>query len=185
MLVDNCDAGQLWDPVSSAYFYRFDPDTSSLTTMLSSESSDAYNFTSFLYFTGIWGDYQYADDDPRQYTVPKFGLKRFVSGPTGPMEKQLVRKGMFPGRRYTKTWLEWGVHVFMALYPCCLRGWRAWVSGIAFIGILVSIVLGIVYIVKRYRSRSKGYIKVNTGEGIPMATLNYRDNTAVNRMETG
>lgn len=148
--------------------------------MFPPESSDVSNLTSFLYFTGIWGDYQYADDDPRQSIVPYFGLKRFVSGPTGPMAKQLIRKGLFPDRRHKISWLEWGVHVFMSLYPCCFRGWRAWVSGVAFIGILVSIVLGITYAVKRYRSRAKGYIKVNSGDDIPLDNLGYRDNNAVN-----
>lgn len=95
------------------------------------------------------------------------------------MAKHLVRKGLFPDHPRKKTWLEWGVHVFMSLYPCCIRGWRVWISGIIFIGILVSIVLGIRYAVKRYRSRTMGYKKVNTGEDIPLDNLDYRDNTAV------
>ncbi|KAK9779447.1 hypothetical protein SCAR479_03513 [Seiridium cardinale] len=175
VLIDYCDAGQLWDPVSSAYYYHYDRVTSQLTRIFLSGASETSNSTSFLYYTGIWGDFQYPDDDPRQKTVPRFGLKRYVSGPTGPITKQLVRKGLSPDHREKKSWLQWGVGIFMSLYPCCFRGWRAWVSGIVFVGIMVLMVLGIRYAVKRYRSRVKGYKKVDTGTDIPLDNLDYRD----------
>ncbi|KAJ9130976.1 Vacuolar protein sorting-associated protein 62 [Pleurostoma richardsiae] len=54
-LVDYCDEGQRWDPVLSAYFYRFDPAASKLTRLAdpdqSSPSPPSSNFTSFFYFT--------------------------------------------------------------------------------------------------------------------------------------
>lgn len=137
------------------------------------------NLTSFLYFAGRWGDFQYPDNHPRQKTVPYFSLKRYVSGPRGPTTKQLVRKGLFPDHRGKKSWLQWGVRIFMSLYPCCLRGWRAWLSGTIFVRILVSIVLGTIYAVKRYRSRTEGYKRVDTGADVPLNDLCFRDDIGV------
>lgn len=177
VLVDHCDAGQLWDPVLSAYFYRLvDPITLKLARMLPPGSLATSNLTSFLYFSGLWGDFQYPDDHPDQKTVPYFGLKRYVSGPTGPTTKQLVRKGLSPDHPERKSWVQWGVHIFMSLYPCCLRGWRAWLSGMIFIVILVSIAYGVFMAVKRFRSMKMGYERVETGVDIPLNSLDYRDN---------
>lgn len=174
--MDYCDAGQRWDPVSSAFFYRLDSSSSRLTRIFPSPSPGySSNSTSFLYFSGLWGDLQYPDDHPRQKTVPYFGLKRFVSGPTGPMSKQLIRKGLFPDHRETKSWIQWGVGIFMSLYPCCFRGWRVWVTGVVFVGIVISIILGIRYIVKRYLLSKKGYNKVDDGADVPLNALEYRD----------
>lgn len=168
--------GQKWDPVSSAYFYRLDASTTRLDRMFRSESTDEeLNSTSFLYFSGLWGDSQYPDDHPRQNTVPYFGLKRFVSGPTGPMSKQLLRKGLFPDHRAPKSWLQWGVRIFMSLYPCCFRGWRAWVTGTVIVAILISLVVGIRYAARKYVLSRRGYNKVDDGADIPLNALTYRD----------
>lgn len=177
--MDYCDAGQRWDPVSSAFFYRLDPSDSRLTRIFTEGQTPppdySLNSTSFLYFSGLWGDFQYPDDHPRQKTVPYFGLKRFVSGPTGPMSKQLIRKGLFPDHRETKSWIQWGVGIFMSLYPCCFRGWRVWVTSIVFVAILISMLLGIRYMVKKYLLNKKGYNKVDDGADIPLNALEYRD----------
>lgn len=161
--------------MSSAYFYRFDSITSELTRIFPTESPQESNFTSAIYFTGLWGDVQYPDTDPRQKTVPRFGLKRYVSGPTGPIMKQLVRKGLFPDHRSPKSWLQWGVGLFMSLYPCCLRGWRVWATGTILVCLLISCIVGIVYITRRYRSKRAGYKKVDGGADIPLNNLDYRD----------
>ncbi|KAH7010438.1 vacuolar protein sorting-associated protein 62 [Ilyonectria destructans] len=161
-LIDYCDEGQKWDPVLSAYFYRFDPATSKLTTLLPpnqpSSSPPSFNLTSFFYFTGLWGDRQYPDSDPRQEVIPYFGLRRFQSGPTGPRHKHLVRKGLMPDQRRKIGWLEWAVTLYMRLYPCCVKGWRAWISLGVVVSIVLVIVLGIKIFLKRYRSR--GYRRV-------------------------
>ena len=152
-LVDYCDEGLRWDPLLSAYFYRFDPTNFALTRLAAPyepSTSPASNLTSFFYFAGIWGDSQYADSDPRQETVPHVGLKRFLNGPTGPRHKHLVRKGLRPDQRRIKGWKEWSIEVYMSLYPCCLRGWRLWVSlGTCFM-LLIGIVLGIRRIIGRF-----------------------------------
>ncbi|KAJ0118655.1 vacuolar protein sorting-associated protein 62 [Diaporthe amygdali] len=179
VIKDHCDRGLRWDPVSSAYFYSFRPLTSELTRIFPPGSPQEPNFTSAIYFSGLWGDAQYPDSDPRQETVPRFGLKRYVSGPSGPITKQLVRKGLSPDHREPKTWVQWGVSLFMSLYPCCLRGWRVWASGMILICVLVLIVFGIIYAVRRYGARKEGYQKVDTGADIPLNNLDYRDDTIV------
>ncbi|SPO06488.1 uncharacterized protein DNG_09178 [Cephalotrichum gorgonifer] len=83
VLIDYCDEGPKWDPILSAYFYHFDPDTLALRPVIppnqpASSPPPASNLTSFFYFSGIWGDKKYPDTDPRQETVPYFGIKRFV-----------------------------------------------------------------------------------------------------------
>ncbi|CAM1505985.1 Fc.00g116220.m01.CDS01, partial [Cosmosporella sp. VM-42] len=109
-LIDYCDEGQKWDPILSAYFYHFNPDTFTLTSLFpphqSSAPSPSPNLTSFFYFTGRWGDLQYPDSDPRQETVPYFGIKRFLDGPTGPRHKHLVRKGLIPDGRGGEGWMS-------------------------------------------------------------------------------
>ncbi|KAJ4865595.1 vacuolar protein sorting-associated protein 62 domain-containing protein [Trichoderma breve] len=177
-LVDFCDAGRLWDPVLSAYFYHLDPASFKLTRLFLSgaNSSAASNFTSFFYFTGIWGDEQYPDNDIRQKTVPHFGLKRFVSGPQGPIVKNLVRKGLHPDQREKKPWMQWAVGIFMFWYPCCIRGWRLWVSLSVVVGFIILTAFGIRYGIKKYR-RTKGYKKLETTD-IPLNDMSYREESS-------
>ena len=143
-IIDYCDDGPTWDPVLSAYFYHFDPPTFTLTQLTppsglhSSPPPPPSNLTSFFYYLGNWGDTQYPDSDPRQATVPYFGLKRFETGPNGPRYKHLVRKGLMRDHPRKLAWIEWAVGVYMAWYPCCLRGWRVWV----FLGLVLAAVVG-------------------------------------------
>ncbi|KAI6780071.1 uncharacterized protein J7T54_004203 [Emericellopsis cladophorae] len=163
-LIDYCDAGQLWDPMLSANFYQLDPDAFALSRLALADADDASeaNQTSFFYFKGRWGDIQYPDTDPRQKTVPHFGLKRFVTGPQGPIVKQLVRKDLFPDRRHKKPWVQWAVGIFMSWYPCCVRGWRIWMSAtVVVVGILV-MALCVRLGVKRLRQKQTGYKRIDT-----------------------
>jgi hypothetical protein len=163
VLIDYCDQGPLWDPVLSAYFYHLDSDGLGLTSPLPSGESPV-NLDSFFFYKGLWGDLQYADDDPRQKTVPKFGLKRFVSGPTGPIDKQLLRKGLFPDPRARHSWLEWAVGVFMFWYPCCVRGWRKWMSCVVVLGLAIATVYLIRYCLNRWRRKEYSELRAE----IPM-----------------
>jgi hypothetical protein len=162
VLIDYCDAGPLWDPILSAYFYHLDPTSFTLTRLTTSESSSSNNssptddLTSFFYYNGLWGDAKYPDSHPLQKTVPYFGLKRFVSGPKGPAVKHLLRKGLAPDHPREKSWVEWAVGVLMSWYPCCLRGWRVWVSLGVFLAMVVLVVVGIVRVVRRFRGPRKG-----------------------------
>ena len=130
-------------------------------------SPPSSNFTSFFYYRGNWGDTQYPDSDPRQETVPKFGLKRFVTGPNGPQYKHLVRKGLMRDKLRKLSWTEWFVGVFMSLYPCCLKGWRAWVFIGALVAVLAASVAGVVLGIRKWRSRRKTYERVG-GQDIPL-----------------
>ncbi|KPM39835.1 hypothetical protein AK830_g6718 [Neonectria ditissima] len=123
VLLDYCDAGQLWDPVLSAYFYHMDPTSFALTRLSPSGATTPpdSNLRSFFYFTGIWGDAEYPGDHDGQKTVPVFGLKRYVSGPQGPIWKQLVRKGLFPDDPEPKQFVQWAVGVFMSCEHAALH----------------------------------------------------------------
>ncbi|OHE92133.1 vacuolar protein sorting-associated protein 62 [Colletotrichum orchidophilum] len=170
VLVDYCNEGRRWDPILSAYFYRFDKESSTVNRLdPPAESSPtpppSSNLTSFFYYSGRWGDTEYPMSDPRQEIVPKFGLKRIVSGPTGPRHKHLVRKGLKPDQRRKMGWMEWGVGIYMSLYPCCLRGWRRWVFMGLIIAVLSGAVIGIVIAVKKYRNRK--YTRLQA-EDIPL-----------------
>lgn len=63
-----------------------------------------------------------------------------------------------PDQRRKIGWLEWAVTLYMRLYPCCVKGWRAWISLGVVVSIVLVIVLGIKISLKRYRSR--GYRRV-------------------------
>ncbi|KAK1675517.1 vacuolar protein sorting-associated protein 62 [Colletotrichum godetiae] len=157
VLVDYCDEGRRWDPILSAYFYHFDKESFTVTRLdppgkSSPTPPPSSNLTSFFYYSGRWGDIAYPASDPRQEIVPKFGLKRVESGPTGPRHKHLVRKGLKPDQRRKMGWMEWGVGIYMSLYPCCLRGWRRWVFIGFIIAVLSGAVIGAVVAVKKYRN---------------------------------
>ncbi|KAK2000733.1 hypothetical protein LX36DRAFT_668474 [Colletotrichum falcatum] len=161
VLVDYCDQGRRWDPVLSAYFYRFDPKSFTLTQLDPPDKlsrvapPQSSNLTSFFYYSGRWGDVSYPDSDPRQEKVPWFKLRRFQSGPTGPRHKHLVRKGLKPDHVRKLGWMEWGVGIYMSLYPCCLKGWRAWVSIGLVVAVLSGAVIAAVIGLRRYRTRNK------------------------------
>lgn len=170
VLVDLAEAGQTWDPVLSAYFYRFEPASFTVTPLVPPKGltpeSPSSNLTSFFYFKGLWGDVQFPDSDPRQETIPKFGIKRFIDGPTGPRDKHLVRKGLKPDEKRYMGWVEWAVTVFMAWYPCCIRGWRKWLSLGTMVAVVAGIVVGVIVGIRRYKIRTT-YKKVHV-EDIPL-----------------
>ncbi|KAM5354828.1 hypothetical protein ACJ41O_001474 [Fusarium nematophilum] len=175
VLYDNCDEGQRWDPILSAYFYRFDPATSTLTPLTppnqTSPPPPSTNLTSFFYFSGRWGDWQYPNSDPRQRTIPKFDLKRFETGPTGPIHKPLIRKGLMPDGKREVSWMEWGVRTYLMFYPCCLRGWRFWVSMAVIVTVLVGGAAGVVLGIRRFRRRAYRRLQTEETEDIAMEEL--------------
>ncbi|KAJ4244734.1 hypothetical protein NW762_014309 [Fusarium torreyae] len=175
-IIDYCAEGKIWDPVQSAYFYRFNPETFTITPIISpyehSSTEPAQNLTSWFDFTGHWGDISYSDSDPRQETVPHFGLKRFNSGPNGPRFKHLVRKGLVRDHARKMGWKEWGVGVFMSWYPCCIKGWRLWRS-LGIMAVLFSaVVLAVIFGIRRFKTwrQRNAYSKLRE-EDIPMEEL--------------
>ncbi|KAL5353452.1 hypothetical protein ACLOAV_001489 [Pseudogymnoascus australis] len=92
LLTDHASNGSLWDPALNAFWYTYDVD--------SAEFSGAENMgtegnpVGAMAFRGHWGDKQYTDGDERQSWW--LGWRRFVDGPTGPWDKELVREGVCP-----------------------------------------------------------------------------------------
>jgi hypothetical protein len=160
ILVDYCDAGLLWDPVKSAYFYHLDANSFALKRLFpEAETNRDSNLTSWFYFRGRWGDAQYADYDPRQRTLPFVGQKRFLAGPPGPIDKQLLREGMYLGHGKKEEWYKWALRVYMSWYPCCFNGWKA-LSESFFVCVAAVYIMrrSIGWIASKYRER--GYEKL-------------------------
>lgn len=90
LIVDYTDAGTLWDPTLSAYYYSYDATSSTFTSYDTSGDTPV----NWLYYNGTWGDEQYPDSDKRQKKF--FGQPKYASGPTGPEDKQLNRTNVCP-----------------------------------------------------------------------------------------
>jgi len=157
-LIDLADQGQIWDPVQPAYYYKYDPDEKTFTA-----ADPGKTPTKWLYFNGQWGDKQYPDSDPRQKTVPYFGLKKFTDGPNGPQFKHLVRKGLMPDERPKDSLMMTAVRWYMSMYGCCLKGYNPWVVMISILlGLAVSIGL-IVFAVRKLKPYARSWIERRRG----------------------
>ncbi|KAL6703634.1 hypothetical protein ACN47E_009494 [Coniothyrium glycines] len=103
LLVDNTEAGPLFDPLASSYYYSYvlpvkpyEPVTDGFLPL--KPTADAPN--GFLRYTGRWGDEAYPSTDARQTAF--FGNNKFVSGPTGPLYKQLMRQQVWPENAFSE-----------------------------------------------------------------------------------
>ncbi|KAK5728031.1 hypothetical protein LTR17_012228 [Elasticomyces elasticus] len=91
LIEDHTDAGPVWDPTLSAFYYSFDAASSTFAAYDESTPTD------WLKFTGHWGDQQYPNSDSRQKTVLGIdGTQKYTGGPTGPEDKQLNRTKVCP-----------------------------------------------------------------------------------------
>jgi hypothetical protein len=88
VLEDHTDAGTLWDPLLSTWFYSYTPSSATFTPY------DSATPVNWLYYQGRWGDQEYPESDKRQFKI--FGQARYSSGPTGPRDKQLDRSNVCP-----------------------------------------------------------------------------------------
>lgn len=184
VLIDYCDAGVLWDPVLSAYVYMMHTDNWSMEplTWLGSDEPMPEGDDAFINYKGLWGDEQYLDSHPEQKTVPYFGLKRFVSGPTGPTRKSLQRQTLSPRPR-SKSWTEWAVGVLLYWYPCCIRGWRKWLSLVVLISFPFLIIIGLRHGVRDARRRwKKDYTRIDTE--IPLEDMVSESSRSSTRLST-
>lgn len=86
-LQDYTSQGKRWDPTLSAYFYTYDVN--------GTWGSIGGSPVGAMLYRGQWGDQQYPDSDARQ-PPPFLGFRKFVSGPTGPGDKQLNRTRICP-----------------------------------------------------------------------------------------
>ncbi|KAB8236892.1 uncharacterized protein BDW43DRAFT_297914 [Aspergillus alliaceus] len=84
LIVDQTDQGTLWDPILSAYAYKYDA---------SEEIFQPYDSgypVEWLNFNGQWGD------DALPGGPELFGQKKYAAGPNGPKFKKLVREKVCP-----------------------------------------------------------------------------------------
>jgi hypothetical protein len=92
---DFTSPGPLWDPILSAYYYTYTPTSVKNGTFIPSDPSTP---SAWLQYLGSWGDEQYPDSDPRQVNFENLNIEwKYVSGPTGPIDKDLNRTGTCPG----------------------------------------------------------------------------------------
>ncbi|KAF2146347.1 uncharacterized protein K452DRAFT_283624 [Aplosporella prunicola CBS 121167] len=102
-----------WDPLLGAWFFGYSNSSGSpVFTALGAGrggaegecaaagaptvDADAQVPTNWLLFEGKWGDQEYPESDPRQKDWFDGLLKRYGSGPTGPVRKQLGREKVCP-----------------------------------------------------------------------------------------
>lgn len=88
VLEDHTGKDIMWDPLLSAVFYSYNAAANSFSAY------DGSSPTNWLSYGGRWGDQEYPTSDKRQIKV--FGQAKFVSGPTGPADKQLNRQNVCP-----------------------------------------------------------------------------------------
>jgi hypothetical protein len=118
LLVDQTDAGPRYDPVPASYYYEYTGPSSSASAGTFTAYSDS-DPVGYLRFAGQWGDQEYPEDDLRQKAKGLLGFKKYVSGPTGPLKKDLIRKEVWPQNEFSggqtirkrlpgseKTWVE-------------------------------------------------------------------------------
>lgn len=87
----------MYDPVPASYLYTYTSAPTPTFTPLTSNTP-----TSFLLFTGHWGDTKYPESDKRQQGKGLLSFKKYVGGPTGPVDKQLERKEVWPENEWSK-----------------------------------------------------------------------------------
>ncbi|KAF2676542.1 hypothetical protein K458DRAFT_447452 [Lentithecium fluviatile CBS 122367] len=96
LLVDETDTGPLYDPLPCSHFYTHNPQSSSFAPIHPTPAAP----TAYLHFRGRWGDQEYPAGDRRQDDLA--GNKKYVGGPTGPADKQLGRKEVWPENSFSK-----------------------------------------------------------------------------------
>jgi len=95
-LYDTTDAGVYWDVTQNYRGFFFDNSTQTFTSAGGvgiGGSEQGAEGVDWLYWLGAWGDEQYPNSDPEQNCDLEVitGDCKFVSGPTGPYDKNLGR----------------------------------------------------------------------------------------------
>ena len=107
VLMDKCDRGTLWDPTLAAYIYKFRYDASAAHTPGhgSFTAYDKSHPVGWVRFMGHWGDDRLPANDPRQKGHNIGKNWKYEGGPTGPYDKELERKDIWPKG-------AWGAHIW-------------------------------------------------------------------------
>ncbi|KAL1982870.1 hypothetical protein VTN96DRAFT_798 [Rasamsonia emersonii] len=93
LLHDTTDKGPFWDVTQNYRGFWFDNSTQTFSSAGGKSTGgeeQASEGADWLKWLGYWGDEQYPDTDPRQYCILDIECA-FVSGPTGPIAKNLGR----------------------------------------------------------------------------------------------
>lgn len=127
ILSDFTDRGPLWNPSKNYLGYTYD---GRYATPVKENSVPKHvgrelRYGNWLAFRGHWGDKQLEDHDPRQMHSIIGGYK-YISGPTGPLMKNLLR--VIPCERAkwwnfwngctVRSYIKWGVGVESEGYNC-------------------------------------------------------------------
>ncbi|KIY63751.1 hypothetical protein CYLTODRAFT_438434 [Cylindrobasidium torrendii FP15055 ss-10] len=86
---DFTDEGTLWDVTKNYRAYWYDGETFSVGSGEGSKADAEEKGSEWLQWSGRWGDEQYPDTDKRQYDF--LGFRHYVTGPAGPIAKNLTR----------------------------------------------------------------------------------------------
>ncbi|KAF2791963.1 hypothetical protein K505DRAFT_308528 [Melanomma pulvis-pyrius CBS 109.77] len=107
LLVDDTDPGPLYDPILTSYYYTYTPPPPATPSSTGTPAPALTPFTpfapndpiSYLTFRGRWGDAEFPAADARQRDL--LGNKKFVGGPTGPADKGLERREVWPESQWS------------------------------------------------------------------------------------
>ena len=101
VLMDVCDRGTMWDPTLNAFIYKYVAKVPG--DNLAGGTFSAYEAgtpVSWLRFLGHWGDDRFPADDLRQKGKNIGDHFKYEGGPTGPGDKVLERKDIWPKGAY-------------------------------------------------------------------------------------
>ncbi|KAI1826098.1 hypothetical protein F4861DRAFT_133986 [Xylaria intraflava] len=90
ILKDQTDHGPLWDPSMNYRSYWYSSSAAGDVETLEPTRENPAAPTGWFHFKGRWGDKVYGLDDERQWRL--FGQYHYVTGPQGPMFKNLGRE---------------------------------------------------------------------------------------------
>lgn len=93
LLGDECSQGHLWDPALNLLSYVHYPQTpgSSQKPQFLASLNNPQARTSWLEYTGRWGDRKYSLGDKKGRNYRFAGEYKYLDGPTGPWDKSLNR----------------------------------------------------------------------------------------------
>lgn len=127
ILSDFTDRGDLWNPTKNYLSYTYDgckvhPGKTNRNPHHVGREIEYHNW---LRFNGHWGDKQLADDDNRQRYL-FIGGHKYINGPKGPLEKNLLRLKPCERHKWWNFWagcsvrksIKWGIGVESEGYNC-------------------------------------------------------------------
>lgn len=127
ILSDFTDRGPLWNPTKNYLSYTLNDNTvhAGVTNRNPAHVGREATYYNWLGFKGFWGNKQLANTDARQrYLI--IGGYRYITGPLGPLQKNLVRVKPCERHKWWNFWngcivrqnIKWGIGVESEGYNC-------------------------------------------------------------------